>query len=451
MNELTKFDTYLNDDGPAALVIREWLTPVEGADGVLFPATFAAGDNFPGGYNIDVHPSDTDVGPSIAAMIKNGKVKPNIDLFPGSKNVCLVDSVGSQANRIEPIFASEKYRHLVPQIAVKAGDKVVSIFEAGHRAGDALVRCSSLQQTVEEAFRASVNGDAELLAKFAPTSLVFGVWNSRGMSGTQDKRPRIVASSIRAFDVRKLTRGAVYTAPTDYTALDVFSEEEKAKAEGDNKNPLAKRGFVNALASATHGGVIADGGIRRDATLGLAALRLLYAGKDMEKTLKLRRYILGLALVAFMHKPVGYLRQGCLLVRDPEPKIPHEFVEVLATGERKPVKITQEDSLHYATAVATAFGIGESKTVDFEKDRAKRDVTGEAAAEGPVTGIISEIARNKKSFKMKTADKTVNVKVNATTQYLKADAPSTFDAVVVKEAAVVVESVDGVAVKVTAQ
>ena len=27
--------------------------PVEGNDGVLFPATFAAGDGFPGGYNID--------------------------------------------------------------------------------------------------------------------------------------------------------------------------------------------------------------------------------------------------------------------------------------------------------------------------------------------------------------------------------------------------------------
>lgn len=451
MSELTKFDSYLSDDGPAALVIREWLMPVEGADGVLFPSTFAAGDNFPGGYNIDVHPSDKDVGPSIAALIRGGKVKPNIDLFPGSKNVCLVDSVGSQANRIEPIFAMEKFKHLVPQIVVKAGEKEVSILDAGHRAGDALVRCSSIQQTVEEAFRASVNGDVEPLAKLAPTSLVFGVWNSRGAGGTQDKRPRLVSSSIRAFDVRKLTRGAVYTAPVDYPALDVFSEEEKAKAEGDDKNPLAKRGFVNALASGTHGGVIADGGIRRDATLGLAALRLLHVGKDREKTLKVRRYILGLALVAFTHNPAGYLRQGCLLVRDPEPKIPHEFVEVLPTGERNPVKITPEEALQYATAAATAFGIGESKTVDFEKDRAKRDVTGEAAAEGPVAGTITEVARNKKSFKMKAGDKTVNVKVNAATQYLKSETPSTFEAVVVKDAAVVVETADGVAVKVIGQ
>ena len=43
------FDAWLSDSGPAALVIREHLMPVEGRDGVLFPATYAAGDNFPGG------------------------------------------------------------------------------------------------------------------------------------------------------------------------------------------------------------------------------------------------------------------------------------------------------------------------------------------------------------------------------------------------------------------
>ena len=73
MIELTKFDQYLAYDGPSALVIREPLMPVEGTDGVLFPATFAEGDGFPGGYNIDVFPDDKDVGPGLAARIKDGK------------------------------------------------------------------------------------------------------------------------------------------------------------------------------------------------------------------------------------------------------------------------------------------------------------------------------------------------------------------------------------------
>lgn len=57
MIDLKMFDNYLKNDGPAALVIRQNLMPVEGEDGVLFPATYASGDNFPGGYNIDTDAS----------------------------------------------------------------------------------------------------------------------------------------------------------------------------------------------------------------------------------------------------------------------------------------------------------------------------------------------------------------------------------------------------------
>ena len=130
--------------------------PVEGHDGALPPPTFAAGDGFPGGYNIDTCGDEQE-----------------------GKNVCLIDSVGSQANRIEPILAEEKYAGLIPQIVVKAGEKEINLTEAGHRAGDALMRCSELQEELHGAFRAVLSGDAEPLAKIAPRSLVFGVWDSR--------------------------------------------------------------------------------------------------------------------------------------------------------------------------------------------------------------------------------------------------------------------------------
>ena len=352
MSKSSQFDHYLADDGPAALVIREHLTPVEGPDGVLFPATFAAGNGFPGGYNID-----TDAA---------------------GRNVCLIDSVGSQANRIEPLFMyAEKYRHLVPQVVIEAGDHEVNILEVGHRAGDALVRCSSLQEEVEGAFRASISGDALPLARIAPTSLVFGVWDSRD---TQAKLPRIVGSSIRAFNVRELTRGAVYIPPLDYSELDVFSEEDKAKAEGNNKSPLAQRGFVHNPASAAHGGVIADGGIRRDATLGLASLRHLHAGNDAAKSLALRRYILGLSLVAFTANTESYLRQGCTLVLNPDQ--PREFVEVYPDGRRQPCDVTHDAAVEFATEAAKAFGVGQSRTVPFEKELAKGDVKADATGKG---------------------------------------------------------------------
>jgi CRISPR-associated protein Csb1 len=342
MSDSDQLDAYLTDDGPAALVIREYLMPVEGSDGVLFPATFAAGDGFPGGYNIDGDPNGT--------------------------NICLIDTVGSQANRIEPLFAQEKYKALVPQITVKAGEKEVNLLEAGHRAGDAIVRCSELQKPLQDAFKSVLKGDAVPLAKIAPTSLVFGVWDSRD---TQAKLPRLVASTIRAFNVRKLTRSAQYIPATEYVA-DKLLEEPADKATRD---AYAERGFIHVPATGSHGGVIAHGGVRRDATLGLAALRLLFAAKDEKQTLALRRYILGLALTAFTHNPSGYLRQGCLLVIDPSK--PREFVEVYPTGERKPATITHDVALSYAIAAATAFGVGEDKTVQFDKERAKKDVKGE--------------------------------------------------------------------------
>ncbi len=349
MSKLTKFDNYLADDGPAALVIREHLMPVEGPDGVLFPATFAAGDGFRGGYNIDTFGDEI-----------NGT------------NVCLVDSVGSQGNRIEPLFMKEKYHHLVPQIVIKAGEHDVNILEVGHRAGDSLVRCSSIQDEIEGVFQASSKGDVMPLAKISPTSLVFGVWNSRGQKGNQDKRPRLIASTIRAFNVRRLTRSAVYFPPLDYAEMDVFSEEEKAKAEGNNKSPLAQRGFVHNPASGSHGGVIADGGIRRDATLGLAALRHLHAGNDAKNTLTLRRYILGLSLVAFTAPNENYLRQGCTLVLNPDQ--PREFEEVFPDGRRDSCNITHDEALEYATVAAQEFGVEEGRTIPFKKELAKCDV-----------------------------------------------------------------------------
>lgn len=343
-DSLTNFDAWLSDAGPAALVIREHLLPVEGADGVVFPATFAAGDNFPGGYNIDA--------------------------TGDGANVCLIDTVGSQANRMEPLFAQAGYADLVPQVVVQAGEKAVNLLEAGHRAGDALVRCSALQQELHDAFLAVLKGNAEPLAKIAPTSLVFGVWDSRD---TQAKLPRLIASTIRAFDVRKLTRSAQFIPAAEYVAEGLLEEPPDKKV----RDAYAERGFIHVPASGAHGGVIAAGGIRRDATLSLAALRLLAAGKDEKRTLALRRYVLGLALTAFTSNPSGYLRQGCNLVLDPER--PREFVEVYPDGRRVPATVTHEAARAYAAAVAKAFGVGGNRMVPFDKDLAKKDVAGDGA------------------------------------------------------------------------
>ena len=344
MSDVSQFDKWLTTDAVAAIVIREHLTPVEGPDGVLFPATYAPAEDkraFAGGYNID--PPE------------------------GDKNVCLVDSVGSQANRIEPIFGKPNYAGLVPQVKVKAGEKEVSLLEAGHRAGDALVRCTELQPKLEEAFKAALKGDAVPMAKIAPTSLVFGVWDSRN---TQVKLPRLVASTIPAFDVKKLRRSAQFNPATEYVN-DKLLDEPADKA---TKDAYAERGFVHVPATGSHGGVIATGGVRRDATLSLAALRLL-SGADEKATLDLRRYILGLSLVALTANASTYLRQGCNLVPDMDK--PREFTIVHSDGKREAANVSHTDALAFATAAAKAFGIENGRTVAFDTGLAKKDISGE--------------------------------------------------------------------------
>jgi CRISPR-associated protein Csb1 len=344
MTDRAALDTYVEETGPAALVLRDDLVSVEGPNGVIFPSTYASGDAFAGGYNIDGDP--------------NGD------------NICLIDSVGSQANRIEPIFGRAPYVELVPQVEVRAGDQLVNLLQAGHRAGDAIVRCSALQDELRDAFKALLKGDAVPIAKLAPTSLVFGVWDSRD---TQAKSPRLIASTIRAHNVRKLTRSAQYVPAIDYQTADVLGEPTDKAA----KDAYAERGFVHVPASASHGGVIAKGGIRREATLSLAALRLLHAGTDAAKTRTLRRYILGLALTAFTAEVGGYLRQGCNLVLDSWKAKPRDTKEVYPSGERRDLSVTHADALSFAKEAALAFGVGANRQVDFDKDRARKELTGD--------------------------------------------------------------------------
>ena len=362
---LEQFDKYLEFDDVAALVIRESLIPVEGKDGVVFPATYAAGPGFKGGYNIDSH---------------NGKEE---------QNVCLIDSVGSQANRIEPLFKNRRYAALVPQITVRAGSKEINLLDAGHRSGDAIVRCSALQEPLQKAFHQVLDSNHEPLARIAPTSLVFGVWDSRD---TGAKIPRLIASTIRAFNVRKLTRSAQYFPAAKYVDDELIPDHGGDKKKRD---AYAKRGFVEVPATGSHGGVIADEGIRRDAVLSLAALRLLKAKEDenaeeKKKTLSLRRYIFGLALTAFTAPVDNYLRQGCMLVNDPEN--PAEIVEVQGNGQRTPIHFSHEDALAFAQAAAKEFGVGLSDflkgdwkdatesasspswRIPFDKDKAKADL-----------------------------------------------------------------------------
>lgn len=350
-------DSWADDpSGPVALCLRQKLVPVEGADGVVFPPTYADV-----GYNVDA-------------------------LGDGTK-VAAIDSVGSQANRREPLFQAaptgapaNPLAELVPQVRIKLDDgREVSLLAAGHRLGDAIVRSSGLAEDAREAFLEVLRtGDATKIAKLAPTSLVFGVWDSRD---TQAKLPRILQANVRAWNVDELHRSAQYGPPVDYSELDVFTKEEKEKNEGNQKSPLAQRGFVHVPAGRALGGVIARDGITLDVTVNLVALRRLRGQGDGSA---LRRYILGLALVAAVEPLDGFYRQGCLLTPDPETA--SRWVAVQRDGSRPAVELTAELAREYAKRAAKAFGVGSDRTEPFSKERAKADVSAEKTAKPPKGG-----------------------------------------------------------------
>lgn len=337
------YDWADNRYGPVALCLKQKLLPVEGEGGVLFPPTYA------------------DIGY-------------NIDLMSDGTRVATIDSVGAQANRIEPMFRAARsgqpanpLSSLVPQIEIEyAEGKTLSILEAGHRLGDAIVRCSGLAEDARTAFRKFLSdGDATLLAKLAPTSLVFGVWDSRD---THAKFPRILQSVIRAWDVERLKRSAQYNPALDYAELEVFSEEDRQKAEGNNKSPLAQRGFVHVPAGEAHGGVIARGPIERQVTINFLALRRLEGPQGAA----LRKYVLALSLVAAAAPMDGFLRQGCLLTSDPA--VPSQWELVSRDGQRSPVELDFDALLELAKQARDAFGIHGDKTVTFDRSLAKRDL-----------------------------------------------------------------------------
>lgn len=341
--DFEQLNSFANDpDGPVAFVVKQPLQPVEGPGSIIFPPTFTEI-----GYNID-------------------------QLGDGSKTA-LIDSVGSQANRLETIF--KKYSgeipdnplaKLVPQIEIEyKDDKFVSILEAGHRLGDAIIRCTELKEKAHDAFMSYIDeGNSQSIAKLSPTSLIFGCWDSRD---TQAKFPRIVQSTIRADDVQILTRSAQYTPAVDYAELEVFSEKEKIKSEGKSTSSLAKRGFVHVPAPKSLGGIIARGEIYRSVTLNLIAVRRLQ-GDNSEY---LRNYILSLALLVTLAPMDGFLRSGCLLTLDPNNSATFEIVR--RNGTRCNVDLTYSEALDYANSASKNFGVGKDHYVKFDKKLAKED------------------------------------------------------------------------------
>lgn len=345
---MIEFESLLDEEN-VALVMKENLRPVEGKESIIYPPTYADI-----GYNIDpIKIDDKVVG-----------------------NVCTIDSVGSQANRMEPIFKKPPYKDLIPHIKVEVKQKdgvidEVDILDAGHRIADAVVRFSDLAQKIEEAFEKADKGDREALAKLAPTSLVFGCWDSRGKGY---KVPRIVRSTIRAHNVNQLTRSATYFVPIDYTETGAISEKDAQEAEKASATKPAKAstvGLANALANKSHGGVLLskESLLIKESVLSLSALRQNRVKEDGNRTKVLQEYLLGLSLVAITAPQDNLLRMGCELTKDPESRSIWNLVK--NDGTRIDIDLDFKNILEFAHKKAKTFGIENIEPVKFDPKAAK--------------------------------------------------------------------------------
>lgn len=92
-------------------------------------------------------------------------------------------------------------------------------------------------------------------------------------------------------------------------------------------------------------------------------MRALGAG-DAESTRKLQRYILGLALVAFIAPAQLYLRQGCLLVASETKPACKQIV--WRTGKRETLTLTEDQVLLFAKASAKDFEVGQGIQAIFD-------------------------------------------------------------------------------------
>ena len=326
-----------------ALTFKRKLESVDGPDAPIFPPTY------PASKETGKHRFDT---PYTVNETKGGVL------------VCDLDSVQSQANRMEAAFTGE-LADVVPQHAVQAGNHRFALTKLPHRIVDASIRATDLANHIREWMLDFDSGNPAPLAKTAPTSLVYGAWDSRG---TRIRIPRVIRSEIRAWDVSIFTRSAQYSGAFGREELGIDEKLWDKKGEGG----AAHVGFAPTPSVDAHGGVLAHGEIVHSASILLNVIRKYRTG---DKSDVLPNYLLGLALGGLLVGGGNYdLRSGCSLV----PAAPAEWRTVSRTGDRRSVEVDETAILEqvrgaareWSEAVSVELG-GEPKVHEYDPQAGK--------------------------------------------------------------------------------
>lgn len=261
-----------------AIRFNATLQPVGGRGDKVFPPTYAGGQ-----YAIESR----------------------VDEHGGVREVVLLDSVQSQANRMEQalLAAHRAGRVTLPMVSVSFSDVAelkelgeITVLEAPHRLADAILRDSMLDgvlfpATVEgQVLRRATPRRATELFKLCPTALLFGIWESTGAAGGLGiKFQRAIVSEIvgigavvgrktaSRIDPLQIGRIPIYEArEPEGGTIRWTADENRAARQGNKLKPykLDAQGRVNVKAKGVpseinHGNVTPDVARHRGRTVRL--------------------------------------------------------------------------------------------------------------------------------------------------------------------------------------
>lgn len=333
--------------GAIAYRLRAELEPAGGADDKVFPPTYL-NEGRDTKYAFD---RDAD----------------------GKAMTVLLDSVASQANRAElgllDALESGGARFPAPYIDFSDCEDVnferVSALEAPHRIADAIFRDSELDgalfRTTEigRAIHTSSPLNALGVYKYAPTSLLFGVWDSTGPKGVGGmKFQRAYVSEIvglmpetgvkvgSRLDPLGIEASVKLTAPRE-------SDENMWELDPKGKGKPSEVNHSNVAPSVdTQAGGVRIQGAAQVAILSLATLRKLrFKGYSREAQISARTALAALGMLCLAQQAVADhdLRSRCLLV----PSAPAELTAIArdrSEDARLQVDVAQAEALLKAAA-----------------------------------------------------------------------------------------------------
>jgi CRISPR-associated protein Csb1 len=248
-------------------------------------------------------------------------------------NVVLMDSVQSQANRLEHALleAIDKRDVVLPIFSVSVDGRRVTSFDAPHRVYDAFFWDSLLggkNFRESEVGKAIVNArlkSAQAMFIYAPTSLLFGAWDSRA-GGLQGARfPRAVVSEIVALDAVVGVRTSSRICPIGIKKVAAYKGEtepytlhkEEAAKDGNGSAiavGITKIGHSNIPPKVEVGGITAAE-IVQTAVISLTQLRQLRFGdENASNAARAALAAIGLYALARQYASGYSLRSRCNLV-----------------------------------------------------------------------------------------------------------------------------------------